>query len=88
MKYTERIPDKHWENLRIWNNLVNQVLNLTQIIHLPALIKTISIQVSATYLNHNHNHKQNKNLKLLKFLDKRQSQLLSSEPRLAYLVSS
>jgi hypothetical protein len=46
MKYTEGIPDKIWENLRIWNNLVDQFLNLTQIIHLPALIKTIAIQVS------------------------------------------
>jgi hypothetical protein len=29
------------ENLRIWNNLVNQLVNLNQIIHLPALIQLL-----------------------------------------------
>lgn len=42
MKHTEKIPNNNKENLRIWNNLVNQLVNLPQIIHLPSLIKTLS----------------------------------------------
>ena len=46
MNMTESIPNRDLENLRIWNNLVNQLVNLNQIINLPALIHHLSIRVS------------------------------------------
>ncbi|CAF0729586.1 unnamed protein product [Brachionus calyciflorus] len=45
MELTEQNPNKIFDNLRIWNNLVNHFVYLNQIIHLPSLIHHISIQL-------------------------------------------
>jgi hypothetical protein len=36
---------KNLENLRIWNNLVNQLVVLSHIIHIPAFIHQLSNEV-------------------------------------------
>jgi hypothetical protein len=38
------------ESLRIWNNLVNHLVNANQIIHLPALLHHLSSIVGFNYL--------------------------------------
>lgn len=45
MELTEKNSSNDFENLRIWTNLVNHLVNSNQIIHLPALMHQLSSSV-------------------------------------------